>query len=242
LSPGKRRRMSSKRVLVYGGRGALGSVIISHFKNSSWWVANIDMKENSAADANILVTGDTWTDQESAVRGAVSDLLGDNRLDAVLCVAGGWAGGSAASKEFVKNADAMWKQSVWPASIAAAVAAQYLREGGTVVLPGAAPAEAGTPGMAGYGMAKAAVHQLVKSLAEAGSGLPPGSLATAILPVTLDTPMNRKWMAKADKTKWTPLEFVAELMLKWSNGEGRPVTGSLVKLVTEDSDTKLVFL
>ena len=34
-------------------------------------------------------------------------------------------------------------------------------------------------------MAKAAVHQLVKSLAEPNSGLPPGSFCAAILPITL---------------------------------------------------------
>ena len=40
-------------------------------------------------------------------------------------------------------------------------------------------------------MAKAAVHQLVKSLGGQGSGLPDGSCTLGILPVTLDTPMNR---------------------------------------------------
>ena len=28
--------------------------------------------------------------------------------------------------------------------------------------------------------------------------------------VTLDTPMNRKWMAQGDFSAWTPLDFVAE--------------------------------
>lgn len=68
----------------------------------------------------------------------------------------------------------------------------------------------GTPGMIGYGMAKAAVHQLVKSLAATDGGLPANSTVLAILPVTLDTPMNRKWMPKADHSKWTPMEFIAE--------------------------------
>ena len=53
-------------------------------------------------------------------------------------------------------------------------------------------------GMIGYGMAKAAIHQLVKSLADSDkSGLPEGTFTAAILPITLDTPMNRKWMPKA---------------------------------------------
>ena len=53
-------------------------------------------------------------------------------------------------------------------------------------------------GMMGYGMAKAAVHQLVKSLATSGSGLPDTCCVAGILPVTLDTPMNRKFMPGAD--------------------------------------------
>ena len=92
--------------------------------------------------------------QAENVCGAVSNLLGENKLDAVLCLAGGWAGGSPSSKDFIKNADLMWKSSVWPASISAQLACLHLREGGTVVLPGAQPATKGTPGMAGYGMAK----------------------------------------------------------------------------------------
>ena len=58
---------------------------------------------------------------------------------------------------------------------------------------------AGTAGMMGYGMAKAAVHQLVASLASEGSGLPVDCCVLGLLPVTLDTPMNRKFMPQADK-------------------------------------------
>lgn len=64
--------------------------------------------------------------------------------------------------------------------------------------------------MIGYGMAKAAVHHLTKSLAGKDGGLPNNSVAVAILPETLDTPMNRKWMPKADTSKWTPLTFVSK--------------------------------
>jgi len=230
----------SGRVVVYGGRGALGSAVVNKFKESGWWVANVDKKTSEQADENILVEGETWVLQEEHVVNSVGAVLGGEKLDAVVCMAGGWAGGSPASKDFVKNSDLMWRASVWPASISASLAARHLKEGGMVVLPGAAPAVGGTPGMAGYGMAKAAVHQLTQSLACKGSGLPDNCLAAAILPITLDTPMNRKWMAKADQTTWTSLEFVSSLLLKWAVGEERPQSGSLVKLVTEGGDTSLV--
>jgi len=231
--------MSAGRVVVYGGCGALGSTVVNLFKQNSYRVLNVDMKANEAADENILVTGDSWTLQEEAVCAAVATALNGEKLDAVLCFAGGWAGGSPASKDFIKNAELMWKSSVWPASITARLACAHLKEGGAVVLPGAQPATKGTPTMAGYGMAKAAVHQLVKSLAEDKSGLPSGCLAVAILPNTLDTPMNRKWMPKADTSTWTPLEFVADLMVRWTRSEDRPPSGSLASLVTEAASTSV---
>lgn len=55
--------MSAGRVLVYGGRGALGSTVVSVFKQASYWVLNIDLKESDQADHNIIVSGDTWTQQ-----------------------------------------------------------------------------------------------------------------------------------------------------------------------------------
>ncbi len=110
------------------------------------------------------------------------------------------------------NANTMWTQSVCSSLIAASLAAKHLSESGCLTLAGAAPAieSAPTPGMIGYGLAKAAVHQLAKSLAHEAGGLPQGVLVAAIAPVTLDTPMNRKWMAKADFSAWTSLTFVAE--------------------------------
>jgi len=227
------------RVVVYGGRGALGTAIVSKFKDTGYWVASIDTRPSETSDENIVVEGETWQQQTDHVTAGLRDLLGDEKLEAVICVAGGWAGGSPASKDFIKNSEAMWKSSVWPASISASLAASHLKTGGMIVLPGAAPATSATPTMAGYGMAKAAVHQLTRSLASEGSGLPADCLAAALLPVTLDTPMNRKWMAKADKSTWTPLDFVSDLMVQWTQGEARPESGSLVKLLTQEGQTRL---
>uniref|UniRef100_A0A8D8XWR3 Dihydropteridine reductase n=1 Tax=Cacopsylla melanoneura TaxID=428564 RepID=A0A8D8XWR3_9HEMI len=230
------------KIFIYGGRGALGSAVVSHFKAQNWWVGSIDLNPNDQADANIIVNkDDAWLEQETTVLAELKSILAGDKIDAVICVAGGWAGGNAAAKDFVKNADAMWRQSVWSSVLAASIAAKHLKPGGFVSLPGAKPALSGTPGMIGYGMAKAAVHQLTKSLACENSGLPENSLAIALLPVTLDTPMNRKWMPDADTSTWTPLQYVAELFWKWTNGQERPPNGSLIELETKNNETKLNF-
>ena len=68
------------------------------------------------------------------------------KVDAILNMAGGWAGGAADSADFVRNSDLMWKQSVWSSAISASLASAHLKDGGLLVLPGAKPALGGTPG------------------------------------------------------------------------------------------------
>jgi len=46
--------MASK-VIVYGGKGALGSVLVTHFKQRGDWVISIDLGANDAADANVVI-------------------------------------------------------------------------------------------------------------------------------------------------------------------------------------------
>lgn len=104
--------------LVYGGKGALGSACVKLFRQNNWvcllsyvnifkfpichkqWVGSIDLVQNEEADANVLITNsDSLLSQEIEVVENVGKLLPeDKKLDIIVCVAGGWAGGSAASK------------------------------------------------------------------------------------------------------------------------------------------------
>ncbi|XP_044536726.1 dihydropteridine reductase isoform X1 [Gracilinanus agilis] len=230
----------ARMVLVYGGRGALGTKCVQAFRAKDWWVASIDVVENEEANASVIVKmTDSFTEQADQVTADVGKLLGDKKVDAILCVAGGWAGGSAKAKSLFKNCDLMWKQSMWTSTISSHLATRHLKEGGLLTLAGAKAALDGTPGMIGYGMAKGAVHQLCQSLAGENSGMPPGSAAIAVLPVTLDTPMNRKSMPDADFSAWTPLEFLVETFHNWITGKNRPSSGSLIQVVTTGGKTEL---
>ena len=55
---------SEKRVLIYGGKGGLGTVLVSHFKSNGWTVISVDLAANDVADANVLVNpNDDWAKQ-----------------------------------------------------------------------------------------------------------------------------------------------------------------------------------
>ena len=78
-------------------------------------------------------------------------MFNSSQVDGIFNVAGGWAGGNAASSELVASANLMWKQSVWSSTITASLAAKHLNPTGVLTLPGALPAQNGTSGMMGYG-------------------------------------------------------------------------------------------
>ncbi|GAB5592888.1 hypothetical protein Unana1_07788 [Umbelopsis nana] len=226
-------------IVVYGGAGALGRHLVSKFTSNNWTVTSIDLVKNDSAKHNVLLNiDDSLEEQSKAALEGVSKALGTEKATAVLCVAGGWAGGNAKSADFIKNSDLMVKQSVNSSLIAANVAAHHLADNGLLTLTGALAAQEGTPGMIGYGIAKAAVHQLVKSLAAPDSGLPNGAVVTAILPITLDTPMNRKFAAAdTDFSSWTPLDDVSNQLFELASKSGKVTSGKLLSVVTENGKT-----
>jgi dihydropteridine reductase len=223
------------RVLVYGGRGALGQSIVRLFNKKNWHTVSVDFTENNDATRSVIIPkDDSWSNQAQHVEENVKS----ESFDAVVCVAGGWTGGNIKSKELINSTDLMWKSSVQTAVLSAQIAAKYMKQGGLLVLPGAAGATTPTPGMIAYGVAKAAVHHLVRSLAQKGSGLPQESTVVGLMPVTLDTSMNRSGMPNANFDDWTPLDELSEKIVDWAQKqEGRPKSGSLIRVSTKDKVT-----
>ena len=73
---------TGSRVIVYGGKGGLGSAVVSYFKGKNWvcmtsydnivtvfqWVGSIDLFANEEADVNILITEtESWSKQSEQV-------------------------------------------------------------------------------------------------------------------------------------------------------------------------------
>ncbi|KAI3646012.1 hypothetical protein MP228_008940 [Amoeboaphelidium protococcarum] len=231
-----------KSVLVYGGNGALGQAICKIFKAQKWSVISVDFRSNNEVDHNIVLdVSQSWDQHHDVVLKDLSQSWKDKKLSAVVCVAGGWAGGNLNNaSELLKNVDLMYKQSVQSSVLVSLIAAKYLEEKGLVVLTGAKAALGGTGGMLAYGLAKAAVHQLTKSLSDpASSGLPSGATTVALLPVTLDTKANRSAMPGADTSSWTPLDVFGEKIAEYAgDATKRPQSGSLVEVVTASNQTQ----
>jgi dihydropteridine reductase len=160
--------------------------------------------------------------------------------DAIVCAAGGWAGGSLTGEthELLASIDKMYSMNLQSALATAHLAAKFLKTNGLVVLTGANAARNGTSGMIGYGLAKSATHQLAQSLHQQFSSAKTGSAVVSILPVTLDTPSNRSAMPNGNFTTWTPLTEVSGNIVSWtSQPQMRPASGSMLLVETKDSVT-----
>eukprot|EP00912_Choanoflagellata_sp_UC4_P001054 UC4_evm3s649 len=142
--------MSVDSIIIYGGCGALGNACVEHFKKLSYSVISIDIRPNEVADTNIVLNLEsTWQEQASHISTVLENNIGDGKIKGIFCVAGGWAGGNAASSDIIKNTELMYKQSVWSSVIAAQISAKFLANSGILVLTGAQPALEGTAGMIG---------------------------------------------------------------------------------------------
>jgi NAD(P)-dependent dehydrogenase (short-subunit alcohol dehydrogenase family) len=235
--------MSGKKsVLVYGGAGQLGACVVAAFAGRGWAVASADLAASSGAAVSVVL--DRAAEPAAQAAQVLSELAarGDEyaSLSAVVCVAGGWSGSGAADAAVFADVGRMLAMNVWPAVAAAHVAAARLAPGGLLALTGAAAALGPTAGALGYGMAKAATHQLGRSLAAPG-GLPRPAVVAAVAPVILDTASNRAAMPSADVSSWTPLHVVADLLLAWAS-DAPPRSGTLHVLRTTSGKTDVEVL
>ncbi|KAJ9084299.1 hypothetical protein DSO57_1025887 [Entomophthora muscae] len=227
------------KVLVYGGSGALGSALCKAFREKNWIVYSVDGMASSEANHSVLIDFKNEAKQQfhQAREGLEKNLPSGEKLNAIINVAGGWAGGNVSEESFFDSSDLMWKQSVFSSLVSTHLASKFLQDDGLFVLTGAASALSGTSYCVGYGMAKAAIHQLVASLAQKNSGLPSNAKAICIAPVMLDTPGNRSGMPGADTSSWTPLSDLASILIDWASGAKSVTSGTIYQIKTENGKT-----
>lgn len=153
--------------LVYGGAGQLGDAIVRMFNENGFDTYSADFRDSEVAKVSVCLTGDVQNDVDKVAEKLTNS---NASLDVVVCAAGGWAGGDIKSKDILAGVDKMYKFNIQSAVACSHLASHYLKEGGLLVLTGAAAATGPTPGMIAYGITKSATHHLIASLSE--SGLP----------------------------------------------------------------------
>lgn len=222
-------------VIVTGGTGALGRAVVSAllgrgtrvvvpWRRAEQWRA---LESSVGPDAPLAGLEADLSDPAGArafVDQAASRL---GALDGVALIAGGWAGGATFEEAPEDEWDHMLRGNLATVRNVSRAALPHLLEGGgSVVTVGSRAAETGGAGMAGYAVAKSAVHALTRVLALENRDR--GVRFNCVLPGTIDTPANREAMPDADRAGWTTPGAIARVVAFLLSSDSAAVTGALI--------------
>jgi NAD(P)-dependent dehydrogenase (short-subunit alcohol dehydrogenase family) len=223
---------SQPTAVVTGGTGFLGTAVCRRLLADGYRVYATAESDTAAErfQADPAHQGITARAVELTDGAAVARLFAEiaGPVDALACLAGGWVGGPFAA---VADDDLalMMRMNVTSAVVTVRAAYPYLRQaaaGAGVVLVSSRTGLFGGAGSAVYAATKAAVANLVYSLAT--EWLEEGISVNAIAPGILDTPANRQAMPDSDHDRWPTTEAVARVVAFLLGPEARIVSGGVV--------------
>jgi len=223
---------SQPTAVVTGGTGFLGTAVCRRLLADGYRVyataeseAATERFRAESAHREIETRVVELTD-EAAVAGLFAEI--DGPVDALACLAGGWVGGPFAQ---ATGDDLALMMRMNVTSAVATVRAAYpslcrAAAGAGVVLVSSRTGLTGGAGSAVYAATKAALANLVYSLA--AEWLEEGISVNAIAPGILDTPANRQAMPDMDHGRWPTTEAVARVVAFLLGPEARIVSGAVV--------------
>jgi len=222
--------MKGKIVLVTGANGGLGTSVTQAFLDAGSTVVGTSRKIQASdfQHANFIAMPADATTREGA-RVLVDQVVARlGRLDVLAHTVGGFAGG----KTVAETDDATFQQMIDAnlystfQMLRAAIPALRKSGNGRVIAIGSRAALEPGAGVGAYGASKAAMVSLIRTVAQENKDA--GMTANVILPGTMDTPMNRKYMPNSDFAKWVRPQTVAQLMVWLAGDGGRDVNGAVI--------------
>ncbi|MGB2899033.1 MAG: SDR family NAD(P)-dependent oxidoreductase [Candidatus Acidiferrum sp.] len=222
--------MNNKVVLITGAKGGLGSFVTRRFLAIGAAVVGTSRNISQAdfPEANFVALPVDFTEAGAAGK-AVESVVGRfGRLDALVHLLGGFAGGQTVAE----TDDATWEQmcdlNLMSAFYVLRAAIPHLRKSGKgrIIAIGSLTAAEPHAGLGAYVTFKAALTMLVRTVALENKDA--GLTANVVLPGTMDTPTNRKSMPGADFSKWVRPGDVADLVLWLADERAAHITGTAI--------------
>ncbi|MGE5570104.1 MAG: SDR family oxidoreductase [Rhodospirillales bacterium] len=219
-----------RTVLITGASGGLGRAVTKAFLDAGAAVTGVYLHGQPPAEHERFfgVEADVST-PEGAAAAVKSALNRTGRLDSLIHLVGGFALGSVAG-----TPDAVWKQmldinlNAAFYTIRAALPAMLEAGRGRIVAVGSRTGVEPTAGLAAYGVSKAALVALVRTVALEVKHT--AVTANAVLPSVIDTPANRAANPKADYSQWVKPESIARLILWLASDAAADVNGAIIPI------------
>ncbi|MBX6350631.1 MAG: SDR family oxidoreductase [Clostridia bacterium] len=228
--------LAGRVVIVTGGSGGLGRAVVPTLAGMGArvvWTRRPGSGEQPgrgsepAAPDGAEVRAVDVTEPDEAARLVRETIERQGGLYGVVCLVGAFVAGSA---EAVSPGD--WRRMLAvnldsAFYVVQAALPHLVRQGrGRIVTVGARTALAPRPGLAAYGVAKRALVELTRFLAEDLRGT--GVTANCVAPGTIDTEPNRKARPDADRRLWAPPPAIARVIGWLLSDEAGVVNGAVL--------------
>ena len=196
--------MKGKIALVTGADGGLGTFVTQALLDAG---ATVDRtcRKNSAVSFQqselYRVAGGHF--DPAGVKSALDSLVSRfGRLDILAHTVGGFAGGQSIADTDDATFQRMFDMNLYSTFYLLRAAIPVMRKtgNGRIVAIGSRAALEPGAGVGAYSASKAAMVSLIRTVAQENKDA--GMTANAILPGTMDTPANRKFMLNSDLSKW----------------------------------------
>jgi len=233
--------LSSHAAVITGATGNLGAAVLRAYLTRGTHVAAVvrDAAKGVAlrtalgdvvgddADPRLLVMEADPADATAMDALVERVLRAWGRIDILNNLAGTFKGGPALDTGLMRE---LWESNVLTAVTAGAACLRPMRARGygRVVSVSALGAQRGGRNNAAYAMSKSALIRWTESLAAEVKG--EGITVNAVLPTTIDHPVNRAQMPKADPRLWPSPEEVANVILFLSSREASGVNGAAIPI------------
>jgi len=233
--------LSSHAAVITGATGNLGAAVLRAYLTRGTHVAAVvrDAAKGASLRATLGdVAGDDAEGRLLVIEADPADatamdalvervLRAWGRIDILNNLAGTFKSGSALDPGLMRE---LWEGNVLTAVTAGAACLRPMRARGygRVVSVSALGALKGGRNSAAYAMSKSALIRWTESLAAEVKG--EGITVNAVLPTTIDHPVNRAQMPKADPKLWPSPEEVANVILFLSSREASGVNGAAIPI------------
>jgi len=222
--------MTNQVVLITGAQGGLGAHVTRTFLDAGARVVGSSRKIGESEFAHARFTGIAadLIKPEDAAALAAAVIQRFQKIDVLVHVAGGFAGGSPIHETDDATWDAMMNLNLRAAfHVLRAVIPHMQREKrGRIVAIGSRAGVEPAANIAAYSASKAALVSLVKTAALENRKT--GITANVILPGTIDTEANRKSDPSGDRSKWVSPENLAALALFLASDAAAEITGAAI--------------
>jgi NAD(P)-dependent dehydrogenase (short-subunit alcohol dehydrogenase family) len=228
---------SNHVVIVTGAAGNLGAAVARTFQSAGAKLTLVDRADDRLQRTFPDMVGSpdyyfanlTDVTNADAVKKMVDGTLDHfGQVDVLVNVAGGYRAGTPVHKTTVETWDFMLNLNARSVFLNSCLVIPHMLERGygRIVSVGARVAMQSRANMAAYSASKAAVVRLTESMAAELEGT--GIYVNCVLPRTIDTPANRQAMPKADHSRWTKPEAIADVILFLASESACTLSGAAI--------------